>query len=435
MPSTFDNAPSKSGEGDTRTETGIVANVNVRNLTVDWVSQYTGKQIPDVQVLTPYLHFNNGEGFTCVPEVGAICVLCWPSDEDPPFVLGFLSAPELEGADFSKFLEEKLTDPGVESEEDIPQGNTTASGGTTSQSTNPSDASFRAGRPILNPGDMLWQGRDENFVVLRRGGVLQLGSTNICQRAYIPILNFIRDFCENYELNTAAGSLAWTVKRQENDTSGNAPTEFELIAREYAQDKKASIKVLLGSLEEATKPPGGDKTFIEVTIAPQQIEADSGKVTGKDKYVIRLDKAGNLFVHQAGNRTEEIDGDHKVTIKGKQDVEVKGNQSVTVGGNQTTKITANHEISGVQSTEAWSGKKVIGAAQLFLGSQAASEPAVLGLKLVAWLISHTHMVPALPNPDPSKAIPTLPVSGHPTTKPLGDALQATALSKTVKVNQ
>jgi hypothetical protein len=282
---------------------------------------------------------------------------------------------------------------------------------------------------------MLWQGRDENFVVLRRGGVLQLGSTNICQRAYVPVLNYIRDFCENYELNTAAGSLTWTVKRQEGDTSGNAPTEYELIAREFAQDKKASIKVLLGSLDDATKPPGGDKTFLEVTIAPQMIDPDSGKVSGKDKFVLRLDKAGNLFVHQAGTRTEEIDGDHKVTIKGKQEVEVKGNQDVTVGGNQKTTITANHDISGVQSTEAWSGKKVIGAAQLLLGSQAASEPAVLGLKLVAWLISHTHMVPALPSPSPSAVIPVLPVSGHPSTKPLGDALQATALSKTVKVNQ
>jgi hypothetical protein len=165
------------------------------------------------------------------------------------------------------------------------------------------------------------------------------------------------------------------------------------------------------------------------------IDPDSGKVSGKDKFVLRLDKAGNLFVHQAGTRTEEIDGDHKVTIKGKQEVEVKGNQDVTVGGNQKTTITANHDISGVQSTEAWSGKKVIGAAQLLLGSQAASEPAVLGLKLVAWLISHTHMVPALPSPSPSAVIPVLPVSGHPSTKPLGDALQATALSKTVKVNQ
>lgn len=392
MASTFPNSPMKWGDGLARIETGVVANINVRNLTIDWVAQYSGRQIPDVQIMTPYLHYNNGEGFTCVPEVGAICAICWPTDDDPPFVLGFLAASELEGAEISKFIKEKMTEPGVETEGDMDKQNTISSGGSTEVSENPSDATFRAGRPILNPGDMLWQGRDENFVVLRRGGVLQLGSTNICQRAYIPVLNYIRDFCENYELNTAAGSLSWTVKRQESDTSGNAPTEYELIAREFAQDKKASIKVLLGSLDDAVQPPGGDKTYLEVTIAPQQIDPHSGEVSGKDKFVIRLDKAGNMYVHQAGTRTEEIDGDLTVTVKGSETHTVQGSQEVQVDGNQIVAVGQNHELSGVGSTEDWSGNKVIGAAQLLLGGQAASEPAVLGGRLVSWLLAHTHPV-------------------------------------------
>lgn len=422
MVSTFSNSPMKSGAAAARIETGVVANINVRNMTIDWVSQYHGRQMSDVQIMTPYLHFNNGEGFTCVPEVGAICVLCWPTDEDPPFVMGFLSAPELEGADFSKFIGEKLVEPGVESEEDMDKQNTTSSGGSTAPSENPSDASFRAGRPVLNPGDMLWQGRDENFVVLRRGGVLQLGSTNICQRAYVPILNYIRDFCENYELNSAAGSLSWTVKRQESDVSGNAPTEYELIAREFAQDKKASIKVLLGSLDDAETPPGGEKTFVEVTVAPQQIDPTSGEVSGKDKYVLRLDKAGNLYVHQAGNRTEVIDGDVDVTIKGSESRLVNGNQEEQIDGNQTVKLGRNHDLSGVQSTEDWSGNKVIGAAQLLLGSQGASQAAVLGDILIGLLKSHVHEMPAV-----GPGVMTAPVAA-----PIGLALDS-ALSKVVKV--
>lgn len=417
----------KAGDGLARVETGVIANVNNKNFTVDWVAQYTGKQIPDMQIMTPYLHYDNGEGFSCLPEVGAICAVCWPTDDDPPFVLGFLAAAELEGAEISKFIEEKTSEPGVETEEDMDKQNTTSSGGSTEETDNPSDATFRAGRPILNTGDMLWQGRDENFVVLRRGGVLQLGSTNICQRAYIPVLNYIRDFCENYELNTAAGSLSWTVKRQESDTSGNAPTEYELVAREFAQDKKASVKVLLGSLDDADTPPGGDKTYIEVTIAPQQIDPHSGEVSGKDKFVLRLDKAGNMFVHQAGTRTEQIDGDLSTTIKGNEDRVVQGNQGIQVRGNQTIKVTRNHELSGIGSTEDWSGNKVIGAAQLLLGSQSASEPAVLGLKLVSWLLSHTHMVAAMPAASPAATIPTLPVP-----PPLGAQLQS-MLSTTVKL--
>lgn len=390
MPKSFDNSRPRRGMGTALVETGVVANVNTRNMTVDWVSQYSGKQITDIRLLSPYQHYNNGEGFTCVPEIGALCVICFPSDDDPPFILGFISAPELEGA-ASGDLEKAVEDPGVESEADIPKPRTTSSGGSTDAEGNSSDASFRNGRPLLNPGDMYWQGRDENFIVLRRGGVLQLGATSICQRAYIPLLNTIRDFCENYELNTVAGSLSWSVARKENDPSGDAPSEFVLTAREFAQDKSASIKVSVGSLNFAEKPPGGEKTFIEVVIAPQLIDPSDGTVTAKPVYVIRLDKAGNSYQMQAATRTEEIGADHVVTIGGKQTVDIKGDQSLAVGGKQTISVVGEHSIAGQEtSKEVWTGLKSITASALKLGDEAASEPAVLGLKLIAWLATHTH---------------------------------------------
>lgn len=404
---TFPNSPMTSRMHSAWVESGVIANVNTRNMTVDWVSQYSGKQIPDVQWMAPYLHYNSGEGFTCVPEVGAICMLCFPSDDDPPFVLGFLSGPEREGAD-SGDLEAKIEDPGVETEEDLPAATTTQAGGSTSVKTNPASASFRAGRPILNPGDMYWQGRDGNFAILRRGGVLQLGATQICQRAYIPIRNIIRDFCENWEMNTAAGTLSWEVQRVENDPGGNAPTELNLVAREFAQDKKASIKVSLGGLGEADKPPGGDKTFVEVTIAPTSIDPASGEVTGKPKYVIRLDKAGNAYTMMAGTRTEEVTGDDKLKISGAQTIEVTGAQTIKAKSQDVT-LTSSHAIKGATSKETWSGTKVITATSILLGGSGASEPAVCALKLATWLKTHVHPVP-LPAP-----ISATVISAPPTT--------------------
>jgi hypothetical protein len=416
---TFSNSLATSGLSPAWVETGVVANVNVKNLTIDWVSQYTGKQITDLQIMTPYLHFNNGEGFTCVPETGAICVLCFPSDDESPFVMGFLAAPENEGADVGD-VSKKITDPGTETEEgkSIKESNQaatkgTTSGGSTASTRNVSDASYRAGRPLLNPGDMLWQGRDENFVILRRGGVLQIGATQIAQRIYVPIRNYIRDFCENYELNTAAGSLSWETLRQENNPSGDAPTELVLLAREHAQDKKASIKISVGSLEDATKPPGGDTTFLEVVVAPESIAADDGKVSGTPEYVLRIDKSGNTYSMQAGKRTVEVKGGDKLTVTGNRDVSIKGNQTTNITGNDSTTVVGNHALKAAVSKETILGIKTIMAAKLNLGDEVASEPAVLGLKLVAWLKTHVHKVP-LPTP----ATPTLTL--EPVTKDLLD---------------
>lgn len=422
---TLENSPTTSDMRPAWVETGVVANVNVRNMTLDWVSQYTGKQIPDVQWMSAYVHYSNGEGFTCVPEVGALCALCFPSDEDPPFVLGFLTGPEQEGADPGD-LEAKIEDPGVESEEDLPQSQTTQAGGSTSVSTNPSDASFRAGRPILNPGDMYWQGRNENFVVLRRGGVLQLGATQICQRVYVPVGNIIRDFCENWEMTTAAGTMSWQVKRDTSNPAGDAPSEFELIARENAQDKKATVKLMIGTPRDnkaKKKLPSGNDAFVELVIAPQKIDPKTGEVSGKGEFVIRMDKEGNSFLYQTGDREAEVDGDDKVTVKGSQTVKVTGARTVEALSEKKT-LKATHQISGVSSTETWSGAKVIGAGQLLLGGPGATEPAVAGLKLATWLKTHVHKIPLPPPID--KTVVTL----EPLT---ADALPAAILSTKVKV--
>jgi len=378
-------------------ETGTIASVNVRNLTVDWVSQYSGKQIPGIQIMAPYYHFSGGEGFTVVPEVGAICAVCFPSDDESPFVIGFISGPELLGAK-SADLKQEVLDPGVETEEDMTAPESSTSTG--SAEVSKSDATYRGRRPILNPGDMYWQGRDENFVVLRRGGVLQIGATNICQRVYLPIRNVIRDFCENWEMNTAAGSMAWSVGSKEKLHVDQEPTEFTLIAREFAQDKKASVKVSLGSLADAEKPKGAaqGKVFMELQIAPGQIDPTDGTVSGEPKYVIRLDKVGNTFSMQVGTRTVEIRGDDVLTVKGNQTISVDKDRTLTVKGNIKETVEGEYSITGSKnSKEVWSKIKSISASSIKLGSDNASEPAVLGLKLITWLANHTHAAPyALP---------------------------------------
>lgn len=413
MPATFDNSQATSGERAVRIETGTIANVNVKNLTVDWVSQYSGKQIPDLRIMTPYVHYNNGEGITCVPEVGAMAAVCFPSDEDPPFIMGFVTGPEMEGAT-SANLQKAIEDPGVETEEDMPRATSTSSGGSTTHPTNPSDASFRGGRPILNPGDIYIQGRDENFFVLKRGGVLQLGATNIAQRAYIPVLNYIRDFCENYELNSAAGTLSWTVERNEKDPGGDAPTEFTLYAREFAADPKASVRLSLGSLKDADKVAEGITTFLEVVVNPKLIDMENGEVIGIPKFALRIDREGNSFIMQAKTRTEEIKEDHKITVERDQELTVNRNRVLKVVGDQTETIEGEHTVTGkASSKELWEADKVIGARVLKLGGEDASEPVVLGDKLIQWLASHTH-----------------PSSGAP---PVQAAQLSTVVSKKVRV--
>ena len=403
--------PTSTGSAGVRVETGTIADVNARNWTVGWASQYSGSYWPAVQLMAPYLHYNNGEGFYCLPEVGAVAAVCFPSDEqNQPFILGFLSAFEREGAQIGN-LQAAITNPGLETEEtSLPTANTTTSSGSTSPNAAPADASRRAGRPILTPGDMVWQGRDENFVILRRGGVLQIGSTQVCQRMYIPVRNFIRDFCENYELNTAAGSLSWVIQRAEDKPApSQTPNELNLILREYVQDKKASVRLSFGSLDKTKNPspPGGGDTWVALEIAPGGIEPADGKVSGSSVFTLRIDKQGNSYVMQAGVRTEEIKGDLNQKVTGNVKQEIGGNLSVKTGGTVTEDFGGAHTVKGPSSDENWSGAKTIVAAALRLGAAAAAEPVPLGSLWLAWAASHIH-------PTTSPGAPTGPPTVPPT---------------------
>lgn len=225
-PSARTGGRGESGFRPAIVETCRIVNVNVNDYTVDVVSEYGNGRHYDIQVMSPYFHYSNGEGWYAMPEVGA---LCWVCKESPGmfsrrFILGY-QAPhderKLEGAD---------TEAG----------------------------NFKANRQTLNPGDQMWRGRDENFVILRRGGVVQIGASPANQRIYIPIGSIIRDFCFGYELETLSGDLGFfndSVQVQgtevsQADDAGNTKTRFRVRAKTRASDPGHAVTMTFGSHED-----------------------------------------------------------------------------------------------------------------------------------------------------------------------------------------
>ena len=173
--------PVKSGPKPSYIHQAKILDVNITNWTLSVHTEFTQKPLTDIPFAVPYMHPNNGEGIYFMPEVGSICWLCEPSDGGKGFVIAW-APPSVDG-------------PGQ----------------------------FRGHRQDLNPGDIYLGTRDENFLILRRGGVVQIGGTGLCQRMFLPINNTIKDFCENYGLHTLGGDLEWTVNREETIDNGHRP--------------------------------------------------------------------------------------------------------------------------------------------------------------------------------------------------------------------
>lgn len=355
------HAPSHSRYSPFRCEEATITDVNRKTWTVSVTTTHSSKDVNDVQCGTPYHHYKMGEGFHHLPEVGAKCYLGWPSDNSPPFIMAYIGAAAEVYADG----------------EDPLRSTTDGEGSST-------DVSYRSNRPDLNPGDIGFTGRDGNFVVIRRGGVLQLGATPVAQRLYLPILNYIKDFAENYSLEVFGGDVHWTVGRSEGDPSANAPSSYVFHMNEFAQDKKASVRVTHFPLQS---PSGGEKSAWEVIVAPQGVSREDGSVENETY---------RMVVQADGSKIEVLGANRTVTVKGDDSLKVEGDRTVEVDGDES------HDVGGAFSVKA-AGKSSLVGSSVCLGSENAKSPGVLGDALLKWIaagpfLSSTPGSPVTVNP-------------------------------------
>lgn len=342
--------PVKTGLRPAHVHSAKVLDVNIANWTLSVQTEFTQKPLTDIPFSVPYLHAHNGEGIYFMPEVGSTCWLCEPSDGMKAFVIAW-APPKVDG-------------PGQ----------------------------FRAHRQDLNPGD-IWLGtRDENFLVLRRGGVVQIGGTGLCQRMFLPINNTIKDFCENYGLHTLGGDLEWSIAREESTDDGNRPALLRVQAREFADDAKPIAFLEIGSHESDSK------TILSLTIK------ESGEDGAESKISLKMTKEGNISWEVKKDVTYKIMGKVTATVDG--EVQFNAGDKFTLDAKDKLALKAK----GID-VDAKSGSLTIKAPSTSVDSDVTVNNGTNGVWLadpdfIAWVAGHMHPTaapgppspPLLPNP-------------------------------------
>ena len=323
---------------------GQVIDINLVNWTVDVFTKFDQKHYLNIQISSPYLHFNRGEGISVMPDIGAKCYVCVPSDGPPPFLLSFIMPMEtINGAS-----------------EDAPGGTDGGKGGVTQEAT---AASFAGGRSRAKPGDISIRNRDGSFIVLHRGGVLQIGASELAQRIYVPLQNLISDFSENYRHQNIGGSMNWFVAHGESST--NPPTVSRHSYRLLAGDKKATVRVAIGKLSDVITEPEEvvrsdmedlgisvreEPVICEVLVSPDAISPDDGAMTNDTRKasVLRyfFDKAGNTVYRTAGSVLLRAQGRLRARIDGDVDLISGGNLFMEFEGSGRIQAAGGLDISG-----------------------------------------------------------------------------------------
>lgn len=330
MPSKFRSSFTQvEGHEPAKVVQGRVVNINLVKWTVDVVAQYDRMRYFNIQVSTPYLHHSNGEGIYIFPEIGATCMVCIPSDSSAPFVLAFVMAPET------------IND----SSTDAPAG--TSSHG--SPQVNATDSSFAGGRPQPKPGDIWMRTRDENFVILHRGGVLQIGATELAQRIFIPLRNLVTDISENYEHHNSNGSVVWGI--QDGPSQKQIPSQFVQTFRVFSTDQYADVKLAWGKVFSPVPEPdngvllaeagvgqgddgqGSNPIIFEVTVSPKGFIAQNGDMASAGTPAASVlkftfDRTGNALARFEGNFFLKVS--KKLTFKVTEAIDIESKDAVTM---------------------------------------------------------------------------------------------------------
>jgi len=327
-----------------------IVDINMAEWTVDVRTQFDRRFFLGVQVANPYCHPNNGEGIYAFPELGAKCLIAIPSDGPPPVIIGFIMPA--------------ITIGDVGSDE-VPFGTTPAEGvdASAGRAIAFSGSTYSGGRPRPKPGDIYMKGRDGNFCIMHRGGVLQIGSTALAQRLYIPINNIVTDISQNYHHYNTGGAINWAVSTA--DSEKTPPTTYAQTFRLHATEKNATVKVSVGTIKnpvgikvgevgqsDVSKEAIGTKAhpiIYEVVIAPEDIEADTGANTGTTQASAKLqfafDSVGGGYLWSAGSvvfATKKkliVRADDNISISTKKSLVLRGEQDATVDGGALLTLT------------------------------------------------------------------------------------------------
>lgn len=351
-------------------EMGRIISVDSKNWLLDVFCEFSGREYKDIQMSSPYFHYNNGEGYYVMPEIGAQCIVAALSDANPPVILGFtaiLEEKEPLEEDDGKTTQE-LEDEGIESPPTDPGEEDKAS------------FSFANGRPLVRPGDQYMRTRDGNFIVLRRGGVVQIGSTATAQTIFMPVDNLIRTFAQNYELDLIGGRAAWEVVQEEDGSSSCINT---FTWREYAENANVSAVMRIGDLDE---------NFFRFYMLINGIDAKTLEYSSTPPIEITFSKEGDI-VSACKNYTMVVEENRSIEVKGKE-TEDFGSLERTVSLDQKLKFKTETR-EGDSSTEKLKSKTIIAnSITLGGGGLGGAEPLLKGTTVLNWMLAHTHPVSA-----------------------------------------
>ncbi len=348
---------------------GTVISADRKNFRVNVAySAFPGK-VDDVRVTSLYCHPNNGEGGHVLPDPGATCYVAFPSEANGrPFLLSYVMPPTSKEGDLGSRAEQ-------------------------------------------NTGDIVFNTRDGNTVTLRKGGLVQIAATPLCQTLYVPVGNIIRSVFAQKEDISLLGKMEWV-----HGTPGTlgTPVTYRLEVKDTVEDKLPKVTVEVSSDKLDLMPMGyvnleGDFPDPFLSLQSQvrmRVMDTSGELP---LFEVQVGLDGALHVHSTGYTLLRSDGVFRISaLLGFDVVGVGWNSRISTTGNRTEELLSNQSTYLASCTVNAPAITLQGAV-VRIGSAAAVHPVSRGEVVEAWAAGVNASLAAAGHPTAPLAGSTSPV--------------------------
>jgi len=345
------SGPSTSGVVPSRILEGTIISTDTKNHRVEVAYSHMPGTVSDVRIASMYCHPNSGEGSNVLPEPGASCYVGFPSEPNGrPFVFAYVMPPTSVEGD-------------------------------------------RGARAEQVGGDILFNTRDGNTIALRRGGLIQISSSPLCQTLYVPVGNMLREVFEQKDMTSLLGRMEWV--HDEPGATGT-PAHYRLELKDTVEAPLPLVVFEVSSTRFDLMP----LTYINTETPPAALDDVAGvdpflptqsqmrlrmfESTGTlASFEAQVSPAGDLHVYTDGYTLLRSSGLFRIVAEGGFDV-VGASWSSRIGVTGVREEQLLSHSTVCLATHITQAPSIVLEGILSLGSSAALFSAARGEIIEAW---------------------------------------------------
>ena len=311
------------------------------------------RRIDDVQVTTPYTSARGG-GIRADPELGAKCIIGGPLQD--PKILGFLG------------VYDRTT------------------------------GSYGRREPESTFGDLSFGTAADNYIHLRRSGIIEVKATGLCQTLYIPTGAIIQEHFKQYRGYCPGGEITMGARSSRTEEGGGAGAVlYQVKCRGSALDAQMGVQFKLGAVADINEIPGGRLPEFHT---PGPVYAEVAVGLGESAYLFQVTAAGEVIERVDQSHIKRVAGT-EASLVGAVFKQVEGNVEMEVAGKIDLTCSADL-IAQIANSVRFASPEIILEGNVRLGGPDANENVIKGAAFLTAFYRHTHsgtVPPPLPPAD------------------------------------